>query len=91
MCDDRTICLWDAYRLDKLQTIRDVTSTHIPKFTASAFDRKQGILFCGDNQIQVYRSVVDTKVEINALQVQTLSTALLKERNMEELLKLEGP
>lgn len=49
VCEDRTVCLWDAFRLVKLQTIRDVNDTiHIPKFSSAAFDNKDGILYVGD-------------------------------------------
>ena len=39
ICEDRTVCLWDAFRLEKLQMIRDVNETeHVPKFSSAAFD-----------------------------------------------------
>ena len=39
VAEDRTICLWDAQRLEKLQTIKDEDPTiHVPKFASSCFD-----------------------------------------------------
>ena len=35
---DRTILVFDAYRLDKLQTMKDVGITNLTKFTSVTFD-----------------------------------------------------
>ena len=35
---DRTILVFDAYRLDKLQTNKDVGITNLTKFTSVTFD-----------------------------------------------------
>ena len=78
--EDRTICLWDAYRLDRIQVIKDTSTNHVPKFTSSSFDKRKGILYIGCQQITLYKAVVDSKVEIAALQVKTLSKAMLAEK-----------
>lgn len=59
-----------------------MADNHIPKFTAASFDKNDGTLFVGDQLLQVWKSAVDPIVEINALQIQTLSTAIIKERNL---------
>ena len=80
---DRSIGLWDASRLEKIEVIRDVGDMiHTPKFSSSSFDYQSGHLFVGCQQITVWEAQVDQKVEINALQVQTLSKHILKERKM---------
>lgn len=71
--EDRTICLWDAYRLDRIQLIRDYSTNHVPKFTSSSFDRTKGNLYVGCQQISIYKAVVDSNMEIENLQVQTLT------------------
>ena len=54
--------------------IKDVgENIRTPKFGSSAFDPANGILYVGCQQITVWEAQVDQKVEINALQVQTLS------------------
>ena len=89
MCEDQTVCLWDAYRLVKLQTIRDTdTDMHIPKFSSASFDHQDGTLYVGDQILNCWNATVDSNVEINALQIQTLSTAIAKERNLEPLIEL---
>ena len=40
--------------------------------------------------ITVWQAVVDPKVEINALQIQTMSKKMLEERNMTEFVKMSG-
>ena len=40
--------------------------------------------------ISIWRAEVDPKVEIHALQIQTLSKTMLEERNMTEFIKLSG-
>ena len=35
---DRTILVFDAYRLDKLQTMKDVGITNLTKYTSVTFD-----------------------------------------------------
>ena len=83
MALDRSIGLWDASRLEKIEIIRDnVDIVHTPKFSSASFDQESGQLFIGCHQIAVWEAQVDQKVEINALQVQTLSKPLLKERKM---------
>lgn len=52
----------------------------MPKFSSSAFDKNKGILYVGCQQITLYKAVVDSKVEIAALQVKTLSKAMLAEK-----------
>ena len=43
VCEDRSVCLWDAFRLVKLQIIKDQDEDiHIPKFSSSSFDAKTG-------------------------------------------------
>ena len=88
---DRTICLWDAQKLEKLQTIKDEDpNIHCPKFSSSSFDRTTGNLFIGCHYITAWQAVVDPKVEINALQIQTMSKKMLEERNMTEFVKMSG-
>ena len=70
VCEDRSVCLWDAFRLDRLQVIKDNdTDIHIPKFSASSFDKAKGILYIGDQLLSVWKCDVDPRVEINALQI----------------------
>ena len=91
MCEDRSVCLWDAFRLDKLQTIKDVDEDiHIPKFSASSFDKQRGLLYIGDQLLSVWKCEVDPRVEINALQIKTLTDAMAKERNLEPLIELSN-
>jgi len=71
--EDRTICLWDAYRLDRIQLIRDYSTNHVPKFTSSSFDWTKGTLYVGCQQISIYKAVVDSNMEIENLQVKTLT------------------
>ena len=76
---DRSIGLWDASRLEKIEIIKDVgESIRTPKFSSSSFDYQHGQLFVGCQQITVWEARTDQKVEINALQVQTLSKDVLK-------------
>ena len=80
---DRTIGLWESSRLEKIQVIKDIgDAIHAPKFTSASFDQGSGTLFIGCQQISVWQAQTDQKVEINALQVQTLSKQILKERRM---------
>jgi hypothetical protein len=45
---DRSIGLWDAARLEKIEIIKDVgEGIRTPKFTSSAFDYVNGNLFIG--------------------------------------------
>ena len=67
-----------------------MADNHIPKFTAASFDKNDGTLFVGDQLLQVWKSAVDPIVEINALQIQTLSTAIIKERNLTQLIELSN-
>ena len=68
ICEDRTVCLWDAFRLENLQMIRDISeANHIPKFSSAAFDNQDGILYVGDQMLQIWKCSVDPQVEINAL------------------------
>ncbi len=53
------------------------------KFSSATFDVRTGILFTGCQALKVWHAVVDGKVKIKALQVETLSKALLKERAIE--------
>ena len=63
--------------------IKDVgENIRTPKFGSSAFDATNGMLYVGCQQITVWEAQVDQKVEINALQVQTLSKQILEERLM---------
>jgi WD40 repeat protein len=49
VCEDRSVCLWDAFRLDKLQTIKDQEEDiHVPKFSSASFDSIEGVLYVGD-------------------------------------------
>ena len=83
MAIDRSIGLWDASRLEKIEIIRDVgEGIRTPKFSSSSFDYQRGQLFVGCQQISVWEAQTDQKVEINALQVQTLSKDVLKQRKM---------
>ncbi len=50
------------------------------KFTSAVFDCTKGRLYAGCQGIKIWNSIVDGKVKIKALQVETLSKALLKER-----------
>jgi WD40 repeat protein len=76
---DRSIGLWDASRLEKIEILKDVgDAIHTPKFSSSSFDYQRGQLFVGCQQISVWEAKTDQKVEINALQVQTLSKDVLK-------------
>lgn len=52
------------------------------KFTSSAFDKGKGVLFTGCHALKVWNAKEDGKVKIKALQVETLSKALLKERQI---------
>jgi hypothetical protein len=52
------------------------------KFTSAVFDCTKGRLYAGCQGIKVWNSIVDGKVKIKALQVETLSKALLKERQI---------
>ena len=48
MAEDRSIGLWDASRLEKIEVIKDVgDQIHTPKFSSSSFDYKRGKLFIG--------------------------------------------
>ena len=77
VCEDRTVSLWDAFRLERLQTIKDQDQDiHIPKFSSASFDKQEGVLYIGDQMLQVWNCDVDPQVEINALQIQTLCTAV---------------
>ena len=68
VCEDRTVCLWDAFRLVKLQTIRDQEEDiHIPKFSSACFDNQEGTLYIGDQLLSVWQCDTDPIVEINAL------------------------
>lgn len=68
VCEDRSVMLWDAFRLEKLQTIKDIDKDlHIPKFSSACFDQKDGILYIGDQMLSVWKCGVDPIVEINAL------------------------
>ena len=69
VAEDRSICLWDAFRLDRIQVIKDVSTNHVTKFTSSSFDKQKGILYVGCQQIKTYKALVDSKIEIAALQV----------------------
>jgi hypothetical protein len=60
-----------------------VTGHVAPKFSSAIFDASTGILFTGCQALKVWHAVVDGKVKIKALQVETLSKALLKERAIE--------
>ena len=82
VAEDRTVVLLDAFRLEKLQMIKDVAATHIPKFTSSQFDQETGNLYVGDQKIQIWKALVDSEVEINALQVLQMSKQLAKDRNV---------
>ena len=82
MAENRTICLWDAFRLDRIQTIKDIGYSHVPKFTSSTFDKTTGMLYVGDQQVQIWKALVDSKTEINALQVETLGKAIMKDSNV---------
>lgn len=49
VCEDRSVCLWDAFRLVKLQQIKDQDEDiHIPKFSSASFDKQDGTLYIGD-------------------------------------------
>lgn len=52
------------------------------KYTSAAFDRQGGRLYTGCYAIKMWNAEVDGKVKIKALQVETLSKALLKERRV---------
>ena len=70
VCEDRSVCLWDAFRLEKLQTIKDNDSdNHIPKFTSASFDNRDGTLYVGDQMLSIWKCKTDPIVEINALQI----------------------
>ena len=73
--EDRTICLWDAYRLDRIQMIKDQSQSYIGKFSSSVFDKAEGMLYVGCHMITQYKALVDSKTEIEALQIETLSKA----------------
>jgi hypothetical protein len=60
-----------------------VTGHVAPKFSSATFDTATGSLFTGCQALKVWHAVVDGKVKIKALQVETLSKALLKERAIE--------
>lgn len=45
--EDRTILLWDAYRLERLQVIKDLNTSYVLKFTSSTFDKEKGMLYLG--------------------------------------------
>ena len=47
IAEDRVICLWDAFRLERLQLIKDNNTTHVCKFTSSSFDKTNGMLYVG--------------------------------------------
>jgi hypothetical protein len=91
---DRSVAVWDAYRLERMQIIKDVqvngvitnaagiTGHVAPKFKSSAFDPQGGMLFTACQAIKLWQAQVDGKVKIKALQVETLSKALLKERSV---------
>jgi len=53
---------------------------HVPKFTASSFNKAKGILYLGCQQISIYKAVIDSQKEIENLQIETLSKAMAKER-----------
>ena len=81
--------LWDAFRLEKLQTIKDQDKDiHIPKFSSACFDNKEGILYIGDQMLSVWKCTVDPIVEINALQIATLSETMSRERNLQPLMEI---
>jgi len=50
------------------------------KLTSAVFDCTKGRLYTGCQGIKIWNAIVDGKVKIKALQVETLSKALLKER-----------
>jgi hypothetical protein len=47
VAEDRAICIWDAHKLERIQTIRDNQSTHVPKFTSCSFNEEKGLLYLG--------------------------------------------
>lgn len=65
--------------------MKDTSINHTPKFTSAAFDKNQGLLFTGCQALKIWEAKVDSKVEIKALQVETLSKTILKERKMQDL------
>lgn len=52
------------------------------KFTSTCFDKYSGKLYTGCHALKVWKAEEDGKVKIKALQVETLSKALLKERQI---------
>lgn len=79
---DRSICIWDAYRLEKIQSLKDTPGNsqsataggatpniqHLAnKYTSAAFDRQSGRLYTGCHALKVWRAEVDGKVKIKAL------------------------
>lgn len=60
------------------------------KFASSAFDRTNGVLYTGCHALKIWQAKVDSKVEIQALQVETLSKQILKERKMVEANENKG-
>jgi hypothetical protein len=57
------------------------------KFTSAAFDKVSGVLYTGCHSMKVWEARSDPNVEIQALQVDTLSKQILKERKMPDLNK----
>lgn len=59
-------------------------NTHTTKFTSAAFDPSKGTLYTGCQAIKQWQASINAQVEIKALQVETMSKALLKERNLDK-------
>lgn len=64
---DRTIYLWDAFRLERIQAIKDLGTTFATKFTSVSFDEATGSLCVGCQQVNFWKAQVDSKIEIQAL------------------------
>ena len=63
---DRTICIWDANRLEVIQSFKDKILKCL-KFTSTCFDTKRGILFTGCQMVKLWRAEVDPDLEVKAL------------------------
>lgn len=59
IAEDRVICLWDAFKLERIQVIRDEYTSYVKKFTSSSFDKQRGVLYLGCQQITIYKGVTD--------------------------------
>jgi hypothetical protein len=88
--ENRMIIVWEALTLQKLQVVHDVGNLLPSKFSACTFDAVTGTLWAGCQKVNRWKSKIDPRIEVDALQVTTLVEHNLKGRGLLELTKLKG-